>query len=96
MVDGGAQGPIVEGHLGKPRCPSCWTCGTQQDCGPHQKSFLVAWYVEHRGRIRAILSGLPVGEIRPLEEGESAPANPTIGTEVVACHYRHGYRFTRV
>ena len=43
--------------------------GLIQNYGPRQKSFLVAWYVEHRGRIRAILSSLLVGEIRPLEEG---------------------------
>ena len=49
MVDGGAQGPATEDHLGKPRCPSDWTCGAQQDSGPHQKSFLVAWYVERHG-----------------------------------------------
>ena len=66
MVDGGTQGPTTEDHYpGKPRCPSYWTRGAQQDSGPHQKRILVAWYVEHRGRIRAILSGLPVGEIRP-------------------------------
>ena len=58
MVDGGAQGPTIENHSGKPRCPSDWTCGAQQDYGPHQKSFLVVWYVEHCGGIRAILSSV--------------------------------------
>ena len=63
MVDGGAQGPAAEDHSGKPQCPSDWTRGAQQDSGPHQKSFLVAWYVEHHGRIRAILSGLEVAKL---------------------------------
>ena len=57
IVDGGAQASTAKDHTGKPRCPNYWTFGAQQDCGPHQKSFLVAWYNEHRGRIRAILSG---------------------------------------
>ena len=57
MVDGGAQGPAAEDHSGKPRCPSNWARGAQQDSGPHEKSFLLGRYVEHRGRIRAILSG---------------------------------------
>ena len=65
MADGGAQGPPAKDYLGKPRRPSNWTRGTEQDSEPHQESFLVAWYVEHRGRIRANLSGLPVGKIRP-------------------------------
>ena len=65
MVDGGTQGSTIEDHSEKPRCPSDRTCGAQQDDGPHQESFLVAWYVEHSGGIRAILSGLPIGEIRP-------------------------------
>ena len=65
MVDGGAQGPTTKDHSGKPQCPNYWIRGAQQDCGPHQKIFLVAWYVEHCARVCAILSGLPVGEIKP-------------------------------
>ena len=95
MVDGGAQGPTTEDHLGKPRCPGYWTCGAQQDCRPHQKSFLVAWYVEHHGGMRAVLSGLLVGEIRPLEEGRSHVDNPITRTEVATNYYRPGYRFPK-
>ena len=65
MANGGTQSLATEDHSGKPQCPSDWTRGAQQDSRPHQESFLVAWYVEHCGRIRAILSSLPVGEIRP-------------------------------
>ena len=72
------------------------TRGAQQHNGPHQESFLVAWYVEHRGRIRAILSGLPIGEIRPQEEGGSTAANPTTGAEMAVDYDRPGHRFTRV
>ena len=86
MVDGGAQGPTTKDHSRKPQCPRYWICGAQQDYGPHQKSFLVAWYVEHRGGIRAILSGLLVGKIRPQEKGGSAAANPTTGAEMAAHH----------
>ena len=75
----------------KPRRPSYWTRGTQQNCGPYQKSFLVAWYVEHRGRIRVILSGLPVGEIRPQEKGGSIAANPTTGAEMATDYDRLGH-----
>ena len=96
MVDGGAQGPATEDHSGKPRCPSDWTRGAQQDSGPHQKSFLVAWYVEDRVRIRAILSGLPIGEIRPQEKGGSTVANPTTRVEMAADYNRPSHRFTRV
>ena len=91
MVDGGAQSPTAKHHLGKPRYPSYWTHGAQQNYGPHQKSFLVAWYVEHRGRIRAILSGLPIGEIRPQEKGGSAAANPITRAEMAADHYRSSH-----
>ena len=42
-------------------------------------------------RIRAILYGLPVGEIRPQEEDKSAAANPTTEAEVAADHYRAGH-----
>ena len=96
MVDGGAQGPTTENHSEKPQCPSNWTRGAQQDSGPHQESFLVAWYVEHRGRICANLSGLPIGEIRPQEKSGSIVANPTIGVEMAANYNRPGHRFTRV
>ena len=56
----------------------------------------MAWYVEHRGRIRAILSGLLVGEIRPKEESGCAVANPTIGEEMVVDIDRSGYKLARV
>ena len=96
MDNGGAQSPKVEDHPGKPQCSSNSICATQQDCGTHQRSFLVASYVEHRGRIRAILSSLPIGEIRPPEEGGSAAANPTTRTEVVVDHYIPDYGFAKV
>ena len=96
MVDGGAQGPATKDHLGKPQCPSNWTRGAQQDIGPHQESFLVAWYVEHRGSIHAILSGLPIGKIRPQEKDGSILANPTTRAEMVANYNRPDHRFTRV
>ena len=88
MVDGGAQSPTTKDYQREPRCPSYWTRGTEQDSGPHQKSILVAWYVEHSGRIRAILSGLPIGEIRPQEKGGSAAANPITETQMAVDHYR--------
>ena len=96
MVDGGAQGPTIEDHSGKPRCPNYWTRGARQDCGPHQKSFLVAWYMECRRGMRVILSGLPVGEIRPQEKGGSIAVNPTIGVEMAIDYDRLGHRFDRV
>ena len=52
----------------QPRRPSYWTHGTQEDSGPHQKTFLVVWSMEQHRRTRAILSGLPIGEIRPQEK----------------------------
>ena len=61
-----------------------------------KRAFLVAWYVEHRGRIHAILSGLSVGEIRPQEKGVSTAANPTTGAEMVANYYRLGHGFAKV
>ena len=91
MVDGGAQGPATEDHSRKPRCPSYWTRGAEQYCGPHQESFLVVWYVEHRGRICAILSGLLVGEIRPQKKGGCTVANPTTRAEMAADYDRPGY-----
>ena len=96
MVDGGAQGLAATDYLRKPRCPSCWTCGAQQDSRPHQDSFLVASYVEHRGRIHAILSGLPVGEIRPKEESRRVTTNSTTRAEMAVYHYKPGYKFARV
>ena len=47
--------------------------------------------MEHRGRIRAMLSGLPVGEIRPQEKGGSAAANPTTRAEMAVDHYKPGH-----
>ena len=91
MADGGAQGPATEDYLGKPRRPSSWTRGTEQDNGPHQKSFLVAWYVEHRGRIRANLSGLPVGKIRPQEKGGFIIAHPPARKKMAADYDRLGH-----
>ena len=43
-----------------------------------------------------ILSGLPVGEIRSLEEGGSAIANPISGAEMVANHNKPHHGFARV
>ena len=51
----------------------------------------MAWYVEHRGEIRANLSGLPVSEIRPQEKGGSTAANPTTGAEMAADYDRLGH-----
>ena len=82
--------------FGKPWCPNDWTRGAQQDSEPHQKSFLVAWYVEHRGGIRSILSGLPVGEIRPQEKGGCTAANFTTRAEMAADYDRLGYWFAKV
>ena len=96
MVDGGTKNLATENHSRKSRCPNNWTRGAKQDSGPHQKSFLVAWYVEHRGRIRAIMSNLPIGEIRPQEKGGSTTANPITGAEMAADYDRPGYRFLRV
>ena len=61
-----------------------------------KRAFLKAWYVERRGRIRAILFGLPVGEIRPQEKGGSIATNPTTGAEMVANYNRPGHGFARV
>ena len=91
MADGGAQGPTIEDNSGNPRCPMDRTRGTQQDSGPHQESFLVAWYVEHCGGIRVILSGLPIGGIRPQEKDGSIAANPTTGAEMAADYDRPGH-----
>ena len=91
MDDVGSTGPTAEDYPREPRCSLHWTRGAQSDSGPHQKSFLVAWYVERRGRIRAILSGLPVDKIRPQEKGGRAAANPTTGAEMAADHDRPGH-----
>ena len=56
----------------------------------------MAWYVKHCGRIRAILSGLPLGEFRPQEKGGSTVANPTTGVEMAANRDRTSHRFARV
>ena len=52
--------------------------------------------MEHRGRIRANLSGLPVSEIRPQEKGRSTAANPTTGAEMAVDYNRPNHRFARV
>ena len=52
--------------------------------------------MEHRGRIRAILSGLPIGEIRPQGKCRSTAANPTTGAEILVDYNRSGYKFARV
>ena len=90
MVDVGAQSPTVEDHLGKLRCPSYWTRRAQQDRGSHQKSILVAWYVEHRGRIRANLSILLVGETRPQEKVGLVATYPPARMQVAANCDRSG------
>ena len=91
MDDVGPQGLQIENYAGEPRCSLHRTRGTQPDCGPHQKSLLVASYVERRGRIRAILSGLPVDKIRPQEKGGRDAANPTTRVEMAADHDRPGH-----
>ena len=96
MVDGGTKSFATENHLRISRCPRNWTRGAKQDSGPHQKSFLVAWYVEHRGKIHAILSSLPIGEIRPQEKGGSTATNPTTGAEMAVDYDGPGDKLTRV
>ena len=52
--------------------------------------------MEHRGKICVIMFGLPIGEIRPQEEGGSAAANPTTREEMTIDHYRPDHRLVRV
>ena len=56
----------------------------------------MAWYVEHQGRIHAILSGLLEDEIRPQDRGGSATANSIAEEEMAADYNRSGYKFFRV
>ena len=96
MADGVAQGLVAKDDPRKPQCPSYWTRGAQQDNRPHQKSILVGWYVEHRGRICAILSSLLVGEIRPQDESGCFATNATTREEMSKDHNKLGDRFVRV
>ena len=53
-----------------PRCPSYWTRGSVADCGIHRTGFLVPGLMGRCRKIRAILSGLPLHEIRPQEKDD--------------------------
>lgn len=77
MDDGGVQGLVAEDYLRKSQFLGFWTCGPQQKNGPRRGSTPIASYVEHLGRIHAILCGLSSGNIRPQEECECVVANPT-------------------
>ena len=64
MDDGGIKGPKTE-FVYENYNPKPLSIGIQQDNGPHQKSILVAWYVEHNGRLCAIMFSMSTDKTRP-------------------------------